>query len=349
MIEGVPYDDKEENPLNECEHCDLALDATRWTPRGETFTCGASDTQICCNGFCCDPGQKCNLEDMCEPRPCEIDGITVQPFQRNPQDACQLCDPALSTTAWSSAPDGDPCGPSLDQTCCGGVCGACEPGCFIDGVHYDDGQPRPGPFSCEACNALFPDVWSPRNHPDCPPPCVIDGLLYHYGTLNPANACEVCQGGSAWSESTELVCGEGNQNCCNGACCQPGACCTAEGSCGFDACEPEGCTIDGTQYEDGTLNPGNVCQICQVNLSTTSWTPRFATCGPTDQQFCCGGVCCQLGACCNEGACDLSICPTCVIGGVLIFYGELNPANRCEVCAGDINKFSWTRIENCIP
>ncbi len=156
MIDGVPYEDGKENPLNECEHCDLALDAVRWSPRGETFTCGASDTQICCNGFCCDPGQRCNLEDVCEPRPCEIDGITVEPFQRNPQDACQLCDPALSTTAWSNAPDGDPCGPSLDQTCCGGVCGACEPGCFIDGVRYDDGQPRPGPFSCDACNALSP-------------------------------------------------------------------------------------------------------------------------------------------------------------------------------------------------
>jgi hypothetical protein len=351
MIEGVPHADKAENPANECEHCDLALDATRWTPRDETFACGPSDTQICCNGVCCPTGHRCNLEDVCEPLPCQIDGITVEPFQANPQDSCQLCDPTRSTTAWSIVPDGNPCGQNLDQICCGGICGACEDGCFIDGVHYTDGQPRPGPFSCEACNARFPNVWSPRAHPDCPPPCEIDGLLYPNGTLNPANPCQICDGGTAWSESTELFCGDGNQHCCNGACCGAGQCCSSSGSCDINGCTPEGCLIDGTQYQDGTLNPNNICESCQIDVSTTSWSPEGNggnMCGDTGQQFCCGGVCCQLGACCNAGVCDLSSCQTCAIDGVLYFPGDLNPENPCEVCQGDINKFAWTPIGNCV-
>lgn len=345
LIEGVPYDDGRENPLNECEQCDLALDAVRWTPRNETFSCGASDTQLCCNGVCCPPGHSCNLEDVCEPRPCEIDGATVEPFQHNPQDLCQLCDPATSTTAWSIAPDGDPCGPNLDQTCCAGVCG-CEPGCIIDGVHYDDGQPRPGNFSCEACNAAFPDVWSPRFHPDCPPPCQLDGALIPYGTPNPQNPCQICLGGDVWSPSDVLYCGEGGgQNCCNGVCCEPGACCTADGTCGFDACEPEGCVIDGAQYENFARNPVNECEACLVDVSKTSWSPDgFGSCGPAGAQFCCGGVCCDLGVCCNLATvgCDPEQCRNCVIGGAVYLPGERNPANGCEVCNDTLSETSWS-------
>jgi hypothetical protein len=109
---------------------------------------------------------RCNLEDVCEALPCQIDGITVEPFQTNPQDSCQLCDPTLSTTAWSIVPDSNPCGQNLDQICCGGVCGACEDGCFIDGV------------------------------------------LYFPGDINPANACEVCQGNInkfAWTPTGNCV------------------------------------------------------------------------------------------------------------------------------------------------
>src|SRR5208283_1941146 len=41
-----------------------------------------------------------------------------------------------------------------------------------------------------------------------------------------------------------------------------------------------GCTVSGTLYAAGTVNPGNSCQACQPSLSTTAFT-NVATGGNT--------------------------------------------------------------------
>ena len=103
--------------------------------------------------------------------------------------------------------------------------------------------------------------------------------------------------------------------------------------------------IDGVQYEDGTENPANACQICDISQSTSAWTPQFGQCGPNFDRFCCDGVCCDLGACCNnDQICDFDFCQTCAIDGVLYFPEDRNPANGCEICSSSQNKFGWTPL-----
>jgi hypothetical protein len=196
------------------------------------------------------------------------------------------------------------------------------------------------------CNPAFPTVWSPRFHPDCPPPCTIDGVLYPYNTVNPDNPCQRCRGGSSWSPSDALFCDDAQERaCCNGACCNPGECCTEAGTCGSNACESEGCTIDGVQHANGTVNPDNVCQRCDETVSKTTWSPNgIGHCGPNGDQWCCDGVCCALGDCCNQGVCDPNLCPTCAIDGVLYTTGDRNPANGCQVCDDRASKTSWSLI-----
>jgi hypothetical protein len=417
LIEGDVIADGTPNPLVECQQCDVGLFPGGWSPGTETSTCG-DGTQICCNGACCPVGNCCNLDDICEPCQCEIEGATYQPQDVDPTNRCHYCEPASSTTGWTFGPDysvcsepnaeinryccqgicceehecclpdgtcgpctciiegagefqekehnpvndcelcvpvvdqtgwtplpdGSICGPNLDQTCCGGQCG-CATGCFIEGVSYADGTIRPGE-RCDICDAAAnPNDWTPRAIPDCPPPCLIEGVILRYGTPNPDNPCQKCKGGDDWSPSTELFCGDGTQACCNGACCDAGACCNADGTCGFDACTPEGCVIDGVQFEDGAENPANACQVCRVATSKTSWTPQFGQCGENFDRFCCDGVCCELGACCNpDQVCDFDICQTCAIDGVLYFPLDRNPANTCEICSSNQNKFGWTPL-----
>jgi Collagen triple helix repeat (20 copies) len=50
---------------------------------------------------------------------CSIGGGTYAPGAPNPSNACQVCEPAHSTTTWSIAPDGNACG---GGTCCAGAC-----------------------------------------------------------------------------------------------------------------------------------------------------------------------------------------------------------------------------------
>lgn len=415
LIDDIPVADGEPNPLNECEQCDLALDPSGWTRRNETFACG-DGTQICCNGVCCPTGNCCNLDDICEPCRCEIEGTTVEAQEFAPNNLCLFCDPASSTTSWTFGPDysvcsdptaeinryccqgvccqeheccrsdgacgpctciiegvgefdegdrnpandcefcnpsdnmtgwsvlaeGDICGPNLDQTCCSGQCG-CPTGCLIDGVSYPDGTIH---FRCDICDAATnPNDWTPRAIPDCPTPCLIGGVIIRSGTTNPDNPCQICSGGEDWSPSNELFCGDGSQVCCHGACCESGACCGEDGLCGFDACELQGCVIDGVQFEDGTTNPNNACQVCNTGQSTTSWTAQFGACGPTGERFCCAGVCCELGACCSlEDVCAFDACETCAIDGQLWFPEDRNPANGCEMCIANANKFAWTPL-----
>ncbi len=168
---------------------------------------------------------------------------------------------------------------------------------------------------CEVCNVLFPTEWSPRAHPDCPPPCLIDGAFVRYGTINPLNECEHCDGSRnvlSWSPTDHNTrCGtDQSQFCCQGDCCPSGACCTPNGTCqagGANVCD--GCDIGGSFFADRERNPATVCQICDINLSTTSWTnDDFWPCNDTPHQICCHGVCCAEGDICRNGNTDNAFC-----------------------------------------
>jgi hypothetical protein len=73
------------NPANACEQCKPELHPTEWTPLLDGTACGAG--QICSAG-------------ACSPK-CFIDGTFYEEGTPNPANACEVCTPATSTTAWS--------------------------------------------------------------------------------------------------------------------------------------------------------------------------------------------------------------------------------------------------------
>ncbi|MFQ5590699.1 MAG: hypothetical protein ACE5HE_06035 [Phycisphaerae bacterium] len=76
---------------------------------------------------------------------CVIDGVCYQETELNPDNECQACIPALSTTAWSSVLEGTACGDPTDTVCdspdaCDGA-GNCEANPKPDGTECpDDGN-----------------------------------------------------------------------------------------------------------------------------------------------------------------------------------------------------------------
>ncbi len=58
----------------------------------------------------------------------------------------------------------------------------------------------------------------------------------------------------------------------------------------------EGCLINNTCFDDGEVNPGNACKVCDVSLSEISWTnDDGASC--EDGLWCNGADACQGGTC----------------------------------------------------
>lgn len=88
--------------------------------------------------------------------------------------------------------------------------------------------------------------------------CQVDGGTVASGTVDPTNACQVCDTTKARDAWTVL---------------DDGATCGTEKFCAGGICEAK-CRIDGTLYDEGAANPDNVCESCQPTISTTAWTPR---------------------------------------------------------------------------
>jgi hypothetical protein len=145
-----------------------------------------------------------SVEDVAPQVPvCLVAGKTYTDGAPNPANACQKCQTSTSTTTFTSVSDGTSCG---GENVCGG--GVCAPGCFVDGIIYGaNGQSRTNP--CQVCQpSKSTTAWN--NAADgadcgngqicaggrCGTQCVIGGTAYPSSTVNPSNACEICQPGS---------------------------------------------------------------------------------------------------------------------------------------------------------
>ncbi|RKG83638.1 hypothetical protein D7W82_24655 [Corallococcus sp. CA049B] len=84
-IDGQQFAAGAVNPANACEQCLPEMSATTWTLLVDGTTCGAG--QLCSAGAC---GPKCL-----------INGTFYDEGTPNPTNACEVCTPATSTTAWS--------------------------------------------------------------------------------------------------------------------------------------------------------------------------------------------------------------------------------------------------------
>src|SRR5208282_5465629 len=159
---------------------------------------------------------------------CDIGGTVYAGGTVNPANACQVCTPATSTTAWSSEPNGTTC--ASGEVCSSGTCVA---DCFLGGTLLPAGTVNPA-NACQVCTpATSTTTWS--NEPNglscaagevcssgsCVSDCFIGGVLIPAGTVNPANACQVCAPATStttWSnEPNGLSCGAGLV-CASGAC-----------------------------------------------------------------------------------------------------------------------------------
>jgi hypothetical protein len=298
------------NPHNPCEVCDPNQSATAWTPAANNTACG--EHQICCAGTCCAIGGCCTEIGTCLACLCVVDGLTIEAGVTNPANGCEVCDPLVSTTAWSPAVDESPCADAFGQVCCAGLC--CPRGqCCVAGT-------------CGPCR------------------CTIGQVEFVAGDRNPANGCEVCTPAltaTDWSLVPDNEpCGDDpDLVCCRGVCCTDGNCChSSEGTCGPEPCL---CTIGEEEIAEGEINPENECQHCDPTANPNDWAPvdDDSPCGPNGDQVCCAGECCLPGDCCALGTCQPCGCR---IEGQSFAEGQVNPDNECEVCDPAVSTTDWS-------
>jgi hypothetical protein len=293
------------NPSNVCQSCQPATSTSSWrnVPNGQS--CGGG--QICTQGNC---GSGCNIGSS----PYSSGAI-------NPSNACQSCQPGVSTTAWTSLANGTTCGSGM-------ICasGTCSGDCDIAGTIVASGTLNPA-NACQSCQpSASTSAWSNLANGtncgtalscasgSCANDCDIGGTLYTSGSLSPGNACQSCQPSAstaAWS------------NVPNGTNCGTALICTS-GTCSSQ------CDIGGTIYSSGAVNPTNGCQDCQPSVSTTGWTTLS------------NGTACGTAMICASGVCASD----CDIGGTILTSGTLNPMNGCQNCQPTSSTISWSNIVN---
>ncbi|MGC4119881.1 MAG: hypothetical protein QM765_35955 [Myxococcales bacterium] len=282
----------------DCEQVDGCL-----CPEGTAEGDGCGDGKVCAGGSC--------------KSGCFIDGSYRTSGARDPANACQVCSPATSTTAWSHKTEGSGCAT-------GKICHAktCQAGCLIEGAFVEDGTVAPGD-PCQQCGPeTNTSAWSVApdgthcgagltcNAGTCAAGCYIDGSYYANGALDPANPCRSCASAVAADAWTARADGS---DCGTGRVCDGGACVS-------------GCWISGALQASGAPNPANPCQACAPATSTMAWTDVA------------GGTSCGSGKVCNGATCSTG----CWIGGSFRASGAEDPSNACQTCAPSTSTTAWT-------
>ena len=192
---------------------------------------------------------------------CIIAGICYNSGDVNSENGCESCNPAQSTSSWSSI-----CMPGQD--CCNQQC--------VD-LSTDINN-------CGSCGQIcsFPNASS----------ICVDSLC-QLGVCdsgwadcdsNPTNGCE-----------TNLTIDVNNCGSC-GQTCDDAIDCTVDvclgGLCDYSQIQSMTCFINGVCYGDQEVNSSNFCLYCDTNNSQTSWTlrPVGTACSTT-------GVCDAAGNC----------------------------------------------------
>ncbi|MBI5485862.1 MAG: hypothetical protein HY905_00870 [Deltaproteobacteria bacterium] len=260
--------------VNNTNTCDDGQYCTVSDACGGGVCAGAA--RVCApDGFACTTDTCNEATDACQyplqPGYCLIAGVCYLSGATNPGNACQSCQPAVSTSVWSAKPNGTACNDgqfcTLTDACMGGVCTgsgvrcpvtACVTGCneptdtctyALAGTSCSNGQWCDGPEVCNAAGTCLPGS----------NPCTL--------------ACEACN---------EVV----------------------------DLCDvAAGCRIGGACYAAGATNPANQCQWCDPATSRTAWSNKPAGTGCNDGQYCTLTDTCNAGACTGAGArCPIAGC-----------------------------------------
>lgn len=283
--------------------CDEATAMCRVTTLPDGSACGAG--RSCCAGRCTDT--------MTDPAACGGCGLACADHQSCGGGACTCQAPWLDCTpapGCETDPATDPqhCGrcanpcPPATPSCIGGTCRACT----SSGDCTPSLTCQTGTCSGGACSFTTSSGF-----------CVIAGACVSEGTLQPGNACRSCQpaiSATSWSPRSGacddgLFCTVAN-TCSAGTCggamprdCSDARSCTTDGCDeAADACThvllPGFCLIAGLCQPDGTPNPMNPCQVCDVAMSTSTWSPALGG-------SCSDGLFCTVNECNGAGSCGV--------------------------------------------
>jgi hypothetical protein len=253
---------------------------------GTTYTC---DDGLACTWEACDGAGGCTSGLLAGA--CLIDGACYAAGAPRPSAACELCDPARSTSAWSVAFDGTACGNGDacdgDETCSGGACvpgtpvvcqpqdachvatcdaatGACGNALAADGTACDDARACTTGDRCVAglCTPLDASACECTVAADCPPapPC------RQVACDSPSESC-------VYTDAADgSACDDANA-CTGGESCQAGVC--------------------GSPTDSVTCEPTDACHVVGVcDTATGACTQPLASDGtPCPGGACAGGVC----------------------------------------------------------
>ncbi|QAT83260.1 putative lipoprotein [Corallococcus coralloides] len=293
-----------------------------------TDVCDASGSclhPVLAMGTVCGAGSVCNASAQCISS-CFIDGALVAAGTTNPSGACQVCDPARSTSAWSF---------KSAATQCRGAADAC------DAVEYCTGSGAQCPADGDAAAGTSCGAGSICDASgQCSANCFINGTLYASGATNPAGACQVCNPtlsttgwsfkpattqcrGAAGVCDTAEYCSGSSAQCPGDAVVGNGTTCGGGSEGAWSACEG----FSGTCGETGTQSRTVTAQACFNGGCQASTTTETRACTRSTQGNACGssntgswGTCGYSGTCgesgsrsrtvteafCNAGACQPS-------------------------------------------
>lgn len=133
-INFVVYSDGKANPSNNCQVCETAVSTTAWVQLSEGASCGAAGDAVCYNGTC--------------QSGCWISSTYYVANAVNTANACQTCQPSVSTAAWTPGSEGAGCGITGSPTVCHN--GTCQSGCWIGSTYYAFSVPNPK-APCQFC------------------------------------------------------------------------------------------------------------------------------------------------------------------------------------------------------
>lgn len=273
----------------------------------------------CDNGTYCDytpkaNGTSCDVQKICNNSACVsgcwIGNQFVVAGTVNSTNPCQQCDPAISTSTWTSINE------AQQATCgTGKVChlGACTDGCGISGSFVAPNALN-GTNPCQAClPGTSVTTWTNQNEllpatcaagkvcrlGACTDGCGIGGVFRTPGEANgPCQACVPTTSVSAWTPVNQAA----------------ASTCPAKQFCDGGTCK-SGCVIGGAFVAAGSNNGGNPCQTCDPNLSTSAWTIAAE------------GAACNGSSYCHAGSCQQG----CFIAGSFYAANALS-ANGCQKC-----------------
>ena len=140
--------------------------------------------------------------------------------------------------------------------------------------------------------------------------------------------------GLAAVSSSSAVCGAAGKSCVLNTASNDRLCCPGF-LCGYGNVCQRGCRINGTFYPNGTPRPGNPCQICAANASTSSWTPLSAgaSCGSQSSTSCD-----RPDTCNASGACEVNLEPAST--ECRPSFGVCDPPENCTgsdpACPADV-------------